>query len=61
MVIHKPAGVLTVPGKTKDLQDVIENLIALCRDCHEKAHANIYTKEFLTETHEKQMKIFSND
>ena len=48
-------------SKTKDVQDVIENLIALCRDCHEKAHANIYTKEFLTETHEKQMKIFSND
>ncbi len=25
MVIHKPAGVLTVPGKTKDLQDCVIN------------------------------------
>lgn len=44
-------------SKTKHLQDKIENLIALCRGCHEKAHANIYTKEFLTETHLKKMKI----
>ena len=25
MVIHKPAGVLTVPGKTEDLQDCVIN------------------------------------
>lgn len=24
--------------KTKNLQDLIENLIGLCRNCHEKAH-----------------------
>ena len=24
--------------KTKDVQDKIENLIGLCRECHEKAH-----------------------
>ncbi len=25
MVIHKPAGILTVPGKTEDLQDCMIN------------------------------------
>jgi tRNA pseudouridine32 synthase/23S rRNA pseudouridine746 synthase len=25
MVIHKPAGLLTVPGKTEDLQDCLIN------------------------------------
>ncbi|WP_374464163.1 HNH endonuclease [Chryseobacterium sp.] len=47
-------------SKTKHLQDQIENLIALCRTCHEKAHANIYTKEFLTEIHLKTMKIYES-
>lgn len=37
--------------KTKHLQDAIENIIALCRPCHEKAHGNILTKEQLTEIH----------
>ena len=27
--------------------DTPDNLIALCRECHEKAHGNIYTKDFL--------------
>lgn len=40
-------------SKTKDQQDVIENLIALCRKCHEMAHANTFTKEYLTEIHRK--------
>ena len=31
-------------SKTKDF---IENLIALCRTCHEKAHANQITKDQL--------------
>jgi len=35
-------------SKTKDY---IENLIALCRDCHMAAHNNTITKEFLTEIH----------
>lgn len=47
-------------SKTKHLQDQIENLIALCRTCHEKAHANIYSKEFLTEIHLKTMKIYES-
>ncbi len=29
--------------------DVIANLIALCRECHTKAHANLITKEELYE------------
>jgi len=29
-------------------QDRIENLIALCRDCHNKAHSNELTKEELS-------------
>ena len=43
-------------SKTKDQQDKIENLIALCRTCHDKAHANVFTKEYLTEVHLKTMK-----
>lgn len=42
-------------SKRKDEQDKIENLIAVCRVCHDKAHANIHTKEFLKEVHEKRM------
>jgi len=38
-------------SKKKAKQDNIENLIALCRDCHNKAHANILTKEYLTDLH----------
>jgi len=38
-------------SKTKDIQDNIENLIALCRHHHEQAHANILTKEYLTDIH----------
>ena len=37
--------------KNKDKQDHIDNLIALCRDCHNKAHSNILTKEQLTDIH----------
>ncbi|WP_347216657.1 HNH endonuclease signature motif containing protein [Chryseobacterium sp.] len=47
-------------SKTKDQQDKIENLIALCRTCHEKAHANTFTKEYLTEVHLKNMKSYEN-
>ena len=28
-------------------KDYIENLIPLCRKCHENAHANILTKDYL--------------
>jgi 5-methylcytosine-specific restriction endonuclease McrA len=32
--------------------DCIENLIGLCRDCHDKAHAGLITKEELYELKE---------
>jgi len=38
-------------SKTKDIQDNIENLIALCRDCHNKAHNGQFTKSYLTDLH----------
>ncbi len=41
--------------KTKDQQDQIENLIALCRDCHNKAHDNVLTKKYLIEKHKKKL------
>ncbi len=39
----------------KEEQDNIENLIGLCRICHEKAHKYEYTKEFLQEIHKKML------
>lgn len=36
-----------------------KNIIALCRSCHEKAHANVYcyTKDCLQTRHENNMRI----
>ena len=45
--------------KTKHLQDAIENLIALCRRCHQQAHFQIepyLTKEELREKHNLNLK-----
>lgn len=42
-------------GKGKD---VIENLIALCRECHNQAHSNKLSKEYLTETHKRNLESF---
>ena len=45
--------------KTKHLQDKIENLIALCRDCHDKAHFKkepYLDKEELSRTHYLNLK-----
>lgn len=39
-------------SKTKDN---IENLIALCRDCHNKAHAGELSKKLLIEIHQKNI------
>lgn len=47
--------------KTKHLQDSIENLIALCRTCHEKAHLRYepyIRKEELKEIHNHNLKCF---
>lgn len=43
-------------SKRKDEQDAPENLIALCRSCHEKAHANKITKEELYVYRNKRQK-----
>ncbi len=40
-------------SKRKDEQDKVENLVALCRSCHDKAHANILTKDYLKELQQK--------
>lgn len=31
--------------KRKEEQDNVNNLIALCRECHDKAHANLINEE----------------
>ena len=36
-------------------KDVIDNLIALCRDCHTDAHAEKISKETLQRAHAKKM------
>jgi len=38
-------------SKTKHLQDRIDNLIGLCRTCHEKAHDGTFDKQYLKEIH----------
>jgi 5-methylcytosine-specific restriction endonuclease McrA len=34
-------------SKKKDKCNDLSNLIALCRECHNKAHSNEYTKDYL--------------
>ena len=41
-------------SKRKEEQDHVSNLIALCRVCHNLAHANKITKETLQEIVNKQ-------
>ena len=41
-------------SKTKDH---IENLMGVCRYCHDRAHDHQYTKEYLTDIHLKFMNI----
>lgn len=42
--------------KMKVEQDKVENLIALCRKCHDMAHAETFSKEYLTTIHIKKIK-----
>jgi len=45
-------------SKTKHLRDVIENLIAVCRNCHERAHMQrkpYLTIEQLQEIHNRNL------
>lgn len=37
------------------MKDYYENLIALCRDCHNKAHNEELTKDYLREIHMKNL------
>lgn len=43
-------------SKRKDEQDLITNLIGLCRKCHDKAHSEELTKEYLTNIHNFKLK-----
>lgn len=43
-------------AKRKDEQDLITNLIGLCRKCHDKAHSEELTKEYLTNIHNFKLK-----
>jgi len=42
--------------KEQEKCDSVENIIALCRDCHNKAHAEKISKEKLQEIHNKNLK-----
>jgi len=44
-------------SKTKHLQDIIENLIWLCRNCHERAH--MQRKPYLTKDELKDIHILN--
>ena len=46
----EPRGIGGDPSK-----DVIENLIALCRECHDKAEASDISKEYLRELAEERI------
>jgi len=46
--------------KMKDQQDKVENLIALCRICHDMAHDEKFSKEYLQSIHLKKMNIHKN-
>lgn len=43
-------------SKEKEKQDRIENLMGLCFSCHEKAHNEILSKDYLKEVHENFMR-----
>ncbi len=46
---------------TKNIQDSIDNLIALCRDCHTLAHDEILIKEMLILVHKKWLRNKANN
>jgi len=45
-----------IKGRGKG-KNVIKNLCALCRDCHNKCHAEIIKKDQMQEIHNKLLKI----
>ena len=44
--------------KSQGGKDDINNIIALCRSCHDKAHSGILTREYLHKIHNKKKKEF---
>ncbi|ASK29689.1 HNH endonuclease [Chryseobacterium sp. T16E-39] len=42
--------------KRKEEQDHVENLIALCRVCHDMAHDEKFSKDYLSKIHFKKIK-----
>ena len=42
-------------NKEKSKCNDISNLMALCRECHNKAHQEIFKKEYLQEIHNKNL------
>jgi 5-methylcytosine-specific restriction endonuclease McrA len=47
--------------KSQGGKDVIENLIALCRDCHNKAHNEPGFNNYLKEIHANNIKRFAEN
>jgi NAD-dependent dihydropyrimidine dehydrogenase PreA subunit len=45
-----------IKGRGKG-KNIIENLCALCRDCHNKCHAEIIKKDQMQEIHNKLLEI----
>ena len=43
----KAVDIHHINGRIGKLKDDPTNLVALCRDCHNKAHVNKLTKEYL--------------
>lgn len=41
--------------KEREKCNDISNLMALCRECHNKAHNEIFKKEYLQEIHNKNL------
>jgi 5-methylcytosine-specific restriction endonuclease McrA len=43
--------------KSQQGKDELNNIIALCREDHEKAHKGEHTKEYLQEIHKRYIKL----
>lgn len=59
MCNNKAVDIHHIENRIKGVERLnkVENCIALCRSCHEKAHGNFYgyTKDCLKQTHENRM------
>jgi 5-methylcytosine-specific restriction endonuclease McrA len=41
--------------KQRERRDNIGNLMALCRECHNKAHEEVYSREYLQKIHNESL------